>query len=96
MRFEPIRMLRLEGAKGSRNDETRAEGIPGLPMTLIVNGESRTVAAATLAEALQALDYADATVATALNGEFVPARKREDVALKDGDRIEILAPRQGG
>ena len=65
-------------------------------MTLIVNGESRTVAVATLAEALQALDYADATVATALNGEFVPARARVATLVKDGDRIEIVAPRQGG
>ena len=65
-------------------------------MTLIVNGEAREVAAATLAEALQALDYGEAKVATALNGEFVPARARETTAVRDGDRIEIVAPRQGG
>ena len=47
-------------------------------------------------EALIALDYADAIVATALNGEFVPARKRDAAGLKEGDRIEIVAPRQGG
>ena len=33
------------------------------------------VAAETLAGALEALDYADAVVATALNGEFVPGAK---------------------
>jgi len=65
-------------------------------VTLIVNGEPREVAAASLAEALQALDYADAIVATALNGEFVPARRREATPVKPGDRIEIVAPRQGG
>ena len=65
-------------------------------MTLIVNGETREVAAVSLAEALQALDYADAIVATALNGEFVPARRREATPVKPGDRIEIVAPRQGG
>ncbi len=65
-------------------------------MTLIVNGEPREIAAATLAEALQALDYGEAKVATALNGEFVPARARGATPVKDGDRIEILAPRQGG
>jgi sulfur carrier protein len=65
-------------------------------MTLIVNGEPREVAAASLAEALQALDYAEAVVATALNGEFVPARLRVATPVKPGDRIEILAPRQGG
>lgn len=65
-------------------------------MRLIVNGVERDVAAETLAEALQALDYADAVVATALNSEFVPARARAETRLAEDDRIEILAPRQGG
>jgi sulfur carrier protein len=63
---------------------------------LVVNGELQDVPAATLAEAVQSLDFGEAKVATALNGEFVPARAREATTLKDGDRIEILAPRQGG
>jgi sulfur carrier protein len=65
-------------------------------MRLTVNGEPREIAAATLAEALLALDYADAVVATALNGDFVPKRKRAETPLVEGDRIEIVAPRQGG
>ena len=65
-------------------------------MTLIVNGETREVVAGTLAEALQALDYREAKVATALNGEFVPARARAATPVQEGDRIEIVAPRQGG
>ena len=65
-------------------------------MTLIVNGEPREVAAGTLAETLQALDYGAAKVATALNGEFVPARARVVTPVREGDRIEIVAPRQGG
>jgi sulfur carrier protein len=64
--------------------------------TLIVNGEPREIAANNLGDVLIALDYADAIVATALNGEFVPARKRDAAGLKEGDRIEIVAPRQGG
>jgi sulfur carrier protein len=63
---------------------------------VLINGERRELAAATLAEALLALDYGEAKVATALNGEFVPARAREATRLKDGDRIEVVAPRQGG
>jgi sulfur carrier protein len=63
---------------------------------LVVNGVEREVAAVTLAAALRALDYTDAVVATALNGEFVPARKRAETILSEGDRIEIVAPRQGG
>ena len=65
-------------------------------MRLTVNGEPRELAAANLAEALIALDFADAIVATALNGEFVPKRKRAATPLAEGDRIEIVAPRQGG
>ncbi len=65
-------------------------------MNILVNGEPRDVDAATLAQVLEALDFAEAKVATALNGAFVPARMRETTSLRDGDRIEILAPRQGG
>jgi sulfur carrier protein len=63
---------------------------------LVVNGEPQDVPASTLADALQSLDLAEAKVATALNGEFVPARARASTPVKDGDRIEIVAPRQGG
>jgi sulfur carrier protein len=65
-------------------------------MKVHVNGQEQEVDAQTLAAALAALDFGEAKVATALNGEFVPARVREGTALKDGDRIEIVAPRQGG
>lgn len=65
-------------------------------MILIVNGAELQLDATTLAAALQALEYGDAVVATALNGEFVAARARASTALAEGDRIEIVAPRQGG
>ena len=52
--------------------------------------------AATLAEALEQLDYDDALVATALNGCFVPARRRGTTPIAEGDSIEVLAPKQGG
>ena len=65
-------------------------------MRLIVNGEPQEVPASTLAEAVQSLDFGEAKVATALNGEFVPARARASTPVKNGDRIEIVAPRQGG
>ncbi len=65
-------------------------------MRLVVNGEQREIEATTLASALSALEYEGAKVATAVNGAFVPARAREATPVKDGDRIEIVAPRQGG
>lgn len=65
-------------------------------MKLIVNGDERELGVRDLAEALSALDYHDAIVATAVNGDFVPARARAGTTLSDGDRIEIVSPRQGG
>lgn len=65
-------------------------------MQLLVNGETRRVEAATLAQALLELGYRDARVATALNGVFVPVGQRATQALGEGDALEILAPMQGG
>ena len=65
-------------------------------MKIIVNGAERELAVTTLADALEALEYADAVVATALNGSFVAARARAATQLAEGDKIEIVAPRQGG
>jgi sulfur carrier protein len=65
-------------------------------MKIIVNGVEHELAPATLAAALKALEYENAIVATALNGHFVPARKRGETKLAEGDRVEIVAPRQGG
>jgi sulfur carrier protein len=42
------------------------------------------------------LGYGEAVVATALNGEFVPVSSRNEARLTEGDRLEILAPMQGG
>ena len=49
-----------------------------------------------LAAVLEQLGYDAALVATAVNGEFVPVRARAEVSVRDGDRIEVLAPMQGG
>jgi len=65
-------------------------------MKLTVNGEEQAVSATTLAALLVELDYEPDFLATALNGELVPAIARAECALHDGDRIEILAPMQGG
>lgn len=65
-------------------------------VTISINGEPRELSAATLEQALRELGYGDAKLATALNGDFVPARRRGETALTSGDRIEILTARQGG
>jgi sulfur carrier protein len=74
------------------------------PVNLVVNGASVMLQATTLAEALALWMEEDArieaigerAVATALNGKFVPAAKRAATQLNAGDRVEILAPMQGG
>lgn len=64
-------------------------------MTVFLNGKSLTTHAPTLADLLaEHLD--DDQVATALNGEFVALHQRATTLLSDGDRIEVLAPMQGG
>ncbi|MEH7829994.1 sulfur carrier protein ThiS [Gemmobacter denitrificans] len=65
-------------------------------MKIEVNGEGRAVVGQTLAEALAELGWGAARVATAVNGEFVPKTMRAGLILKDGDRLEVLAPMQGG
>jgi len=65
-------------------------------MRIIVNGESREVAAPTLAGLLNELGYDGNWLATAVNGEVVPSRERTDYTLSPGDRIEILSPMKGG
>jgi sulfur carrier protein len=63
---------------------------------LVVNGVATASVAETLADLIAELGYGDSRVATARNGEFVAARLRGDTRLAEGDRIEIVAPRQGG
>lgn len=65
-------------------------------MRVVLNGEDTNIEASNLAEALEALDYGDAIVATALNGDFIPHDMRADTPIKEGDAIEVLAPMQGG
>jgi sulfur carrier protein len=49
-----------------------------------------------LAELVKELGHADARIATARNGNFVPDRLRGATPLVPGDKIEIVSPRQGG
>ncbi|MEJ0040502.1 MAG: sulfur carrier protein ThiS [Gammaproteobacteria bacterium] len=66
-------------------------------MKIIVNGDAHEVpSAASLARALEQLGFGAAVVATALNGEFVASSARGEIALSEGDRVEVLAPMQGG
>ena len=65
-------------------------------MRILVNGALRDTAATDVAAALEELGYGGSTVATAVNGEFVPVSLRAASPLAEGDRLEVLAPMQGG
>jgi sulfur carrier protein len=65
-------------------------------MRILVNGAWHETAATALTEVLEELGYGASVVATAVNDEFVGALQRPDTRLEDGDRVEVLAPMQGG
>lgn len=65
-------------------------------MRILVNGVWRETEGRELAAALEELGYGGRIVSTAVNGEFVAAQARLRTPLADGDRVEVLAPMQGG
>jgi sulfur carrier protein len=65
-------------------------------MRILVNGDWRDTAAQVLSAVLEELGYGQSVVTTAVNGEFVGATVRPCTQLAEGDRIEVLAPMQGG
>jgi len=65
-------------------------------MKITLNGAEREITDGCLEQALRELGYSDAAIATAVNGEFVPKNQRLQIVLNDGDRLEVVAPMQGG
>lgn len=65
-------------------------------MKILVNGVWRETTAPQLAATLEELGYAQRGISTAVNGEFVAVEARPGTKLADGDRVEVLAPMQGG
>jgi sulfur carrier protein len=65
-------------------------------MRILVNGDWRDTAAELLSGVLEELGYGQSVVTTAVNGEFVATSVRPCTKLAEGDRIEVLAPMQGG
>jgi sulfur carrier protein len=65
-------------------------------MNITLNGEPHEVTGPTLADLLVETGQSGAKVATAVNEVFVPATQRAATPLAPGDRVEVVAPRQGG
>ena len=65
-------------------------------MRIYLNDDAHDIEPGSLAAALERLGFAGRRIATAVNGRFVAAAARPATALSDGDRIEVVAPMQGG
>lgn len=67
-----------------------------MTLSITLNGIETEVHADRLDRLIDELGYNAATVATALNETFVPRAVRARTSLRDGDRLEVVAPLQGG
>ena len=66
-------------------------------MIIEINGEKKELEnSCSLAAAIHDLGYEGARIAVARNDEFVPRGDYATVQLRDGDRLEIVSPMQGG
>ena len=65
-------------------------------MRVIVNGEQREIASGSVDALLGELEYEGTHFAIALNYDVLPRSRWAQTALKNGDEIEIITPRQGG
>lgn len=65
--------------------------------TILLNGESRTVAeGATVADLLTELSRHPRTVAVEHDGEILPRERYAGTVLREGDRVEVVGFVQGG
>ena len=65
-------------------------------MEVILNGKKTDTCAKNLKEFLLERNIDSTTVATAVDGEFVPRTHHESQPLSAGVKLEVLAPMQGG
>ena len=60
------------------------------------HGEQREITSSRVDALLSELDYEGTHFAIALNYDVLPKSRWAETALKAGDEIEIITPRQGG
>jgi len=65
-------------------------------VNIVVNGENKKITSVNLQQAMSELGYKNLKCATALNGQFVSVEDRNITTLKEGDKIEVVSPQQGG
>ena len=84
------------GGTDARLCRARRDRQRGDAMRVIVNGEPREIASASVDALLGELEYEGTHFAIALNYDVLPKSRWAETALKNGDEIEIITPRQGG
>lgn len=82
--------------KGHKAVLSEEEGVRSSLREIQLNGVSYETPAATLAELCAELAYEPATIATAIDGIFIPRSLRNQTNIKHGSSVEIFAPMQGG
>jgi sulfur carrier protein len=65
-------------------------------MRVTVNGEPREILSASVEALLSELEYEGTHFAIAVNYDVLPKSKWAETAIRNGDEIEIITPRQGG
>ena len=65
-------------------------------MRVMINGEQREIASARIDALLGELEYEGTHFAIAVNYDVLPRSRWAETAIKSGDEIEIITPRQGG
>lgn len=65
-------------------------------MKISFNGRETELESRILEAALTELGADCGSVATSVNEEFVPKTRRSSFELREGDRLEVVAPMQGG
>ena len=65
-------------------------------MRVIINGEAREITSSRVDALLGELDYEGTHFAIAVNYDVLPKSRWAETAIKNGDEIEIITPRQGG
>ncbi len=66
-------------------------------MKVILNGQEQELPTPqNISIFLSENGFADKVVAVAINGTFVPKSAHQETLVNDGDKVEIVAPMQGG
>jgi sulfur carrier protein len=63
---------------------------------IFVNGEAVETEAQNITELLKHMAFDFASVAVALDGNFLPKTRYSETEIHSGQKVEVLSPMQGG